>query len=256
MNENIYNEINESKISELWNFKQIEWPNEKINQNNQYSSSDILKCKIRNSNSKANWLEFNSGENSNKRVIEYFKEQQNWNIFEFGSNLYLNEANNYYDYLPFECRTKMIDFNQDMSLQWNNISTNDITSPFDYLSRDIQTQVKTGKVHNVNNLNNDEQSYTTDRNDELVSFVDPSSPQNEWKEEIKSNKIGFEADISKLDNSNASECNSPNVSDKITTTLDFLFEKPKIQKTYKHDLSTRKDVIYKNIMRIIARYFK
>ena len=256
MNENIYNEINESKISELLNSKQIMWPSEKINLNRQYSRSDMFKNDIWNSNSKSNWLEVFSVENLNQGVIEYFKERPNWNIFEFGSNLYLNEANNYYDDLPFECRAKLIDFNQDMSLQWNNISTNDITPPFDYLSRDMQSQVKTGKVHNVNNLNDDQQSYTTDRNDELVSFMDPSSPIKELKEEFKLNKICFDAYVSKLDNSNTSEISSPKVSDKISNTLDFLFEKPKTQKVYKHDLSIRKDVIYKNIMRIVSRYFK
>lgn len=44
--------------------------------------------------------------------------------------------------------------------------------------------------------------------------------------------------------------------DKLSETLDDLFRKSKPAKTYSIDLATRKDVVNKNIMRIISRYYK
>ena len=44
--------------------------------------------------------------------------------------------------------------------------------------------------------------------------------------------------------------------DKLSETLDDLFRKTKPAKTYSIDLATRKDVVNKNIMRIISRYYK
>lgn len=46
-----------------------------------------------------------------------------------------------------------------------------------------------------------------------------------------------------------SECN-------ISETLDDLFSSKKCPKAYKSDLSTRKDVVYKNVLRVVSRYYK
>ena len=266
MNCGIFSDINESKIHKNWvsdfnwnfNEKEANISNEfLINKNDKWLKIGMNSC-LQDIPRQENCI-FRSKiiGKSDFEIDEYFKDPLSLNVFEYESNLCPNDSSDFYNFLLYERKIKPIDFNQEPIWHWNNSSTFDMTPQGSNLPKNLFNQMTIEKVHNLNNLNDDQQSYTTNKNDELVSFIDSSNAHQDLKEPLKSININnCESPSAKSNKDSSFEATSCQEFNKNSNMLDFLFEKPKAQRVYKHDLSTRKDVVNKNIVRIIARYFK
>lgn len=99
----------------------------------------------------------------------------------------------------------------------------------------------------VMNSNNDNESmYNTKlgkvKDEDIVTLI------------IRNDEICEDYQKTKIGNSDESANRSEN--NEISDALNQLFSTPKVSRSYNVDLSIRKDVVNKNLMRIISRYFK